>query len=141
DFIRSEGYFEANVKLEARPGLTAKGAVDLHVYVQLGPAYPVGSITFTGNRALPAEEMDQMFRHSDWMKVWMAPVPFTQRQLREDIDALTKRYRALGYIGARVTTDFTVQRSVDREAKSVHLNIRINERRRITVQFEGNSLS
>jgi outer membrane protein insertion porin family len=141
DFIRSEGYFEANVKLEARPGLTAKGAVDLHVTVELGPAYPVGTITFTGNRALTAEEMDPMFRHLDWMKLWMGPVPFTQRQLRVDIEALTKRYRALGFLGARVTTDFSVQRSVDREAKHVHLNIRINERHRIHVLFEGNSLS
>src|SRR4029078_13134684 len=108
DFIRSEGYFEANVKLEARPGLTAKGAVDLHVTVELGPAYPVGTITFTGNRALTGEEMDPMFRHLDWMKLWMGPVPCTQRQLRVDIEALTKRYRALGFLGARVRTDFSV---------------------------------
>jgi outer membrane protein assembly complex protein YaeT len=141
DFIRSEGYFEANVKLDARPALTTNGAVDLDVDVQLGPAYPVGTITFTGNHALTAEQMDEMFRHSDWQKLWMGPVPFTQRQLRDDLDKLTKRYRALGFIGARVTTDFSVQRSVDREAKNVHLNIRINERRRIHVMFEGNSVS
>jgi outer membrane protein insertion porin family len=141
EFIRSEGYFEANVKLEGRPALTAAGAVDLYVTVELGPAYPVGTITFTGQHALTDAEMDPMFRHLDWQKLWMAPVPFTQRQLRDDIDALTKRYRSLGYIGARVTHDFSVQRSVDREAKNVHLNIRINERRRVQIQFEGNSVS
>jgi outer membrane protein assembly complex protein YaeT len=141
DFIRSEGYFEANVKLEGRAAPTAAGAVDLYVTVDLGPSYPVGSITFTGNHALTAEEMDPMFRHADWQKLWMAPVPFTQRQLREDMDALTKRYRGLGYVGARVTNDFSVQRSVDREAKNVHLNIRINERRRVQILFEGNSVS
>ncbi len=37
-----------------------------------------------------------MFRHGDWITLWNTPVPFTQKQLREDIDTLVKRYRALG---------------------------------------------
>ena len=37
------------------------------------------------------------------LKLWLRPVPFTQKQLRVDIDALEKRYRELGYVGVRVT--------------------------------------
>src|SRR4029079_143268 len=103
------GYFEANVKLEGRPALTAAGAVDLYVTVELGPAYPVGTITFTARRALTDAQMDPMFRHLDWQKLWMAPVPFTQRQLRDDIDALTKRYGSLGDIGAGANHAFLAQ--------------------------------
>ncbi|MES1209477.1 MAG: POTRA domain-containing protein, partial [Pseudomonadota bacterium] len=138
DFLRSRGYFEANVALEARPGSDA-GSLDFHVRVRLGPAYPMGPITFTGNHALRTDEIDPMFRHADWLTLWNTPVPFTQKQLREDMDALTKRYRALGYAGVRVTTDFSVGKSVDRAAKNVRIGITINERKRIVVALEGNS--
>src|SRR5450432_6395 len=138
DFLRSRGYFDATVGLRAEPGRTAAGAVDLFVAVELGPAYPLGPITFTGNHALSSPEIDPMFRHADWTTAWTHPEPFTQKQLREDIDALVKRYRALGYLGVRVTSDFSVQKSVNRAAKDVRINIAINERKRIEVAFEGN---
>ena len=72
--------------------------------VRLGPAYPLGPVSFTGNHALGTDELDPMFRHGDWITLWNTPVPFTQKQLREDMDALTKRYRELGFrAGVRVT--------------------------------------
>ena len=138
DFLRSRGYFEANVGLEAKSG-TAPGSLDLFVSVRLGPAYPLGPITFTGNHAIGTDELDPMFRHGDWITLWNTPVPFTQKQLREDMDALTKRYRELGFAGIRVTTDFSVQKSIDRSAKNVRIGIAINERKRVTIAFEGNS--
>jgi hypothetical protein len=52
DFLRGRGYFEATVGIEAQPGPSAAGSVDLFVHVKLGPAYPLGPITFTGNHAL-----------------------------------------------------------------------------------------
>jgi outer membrane protein insertion porin family len=138
DFLRSRGYFEANVRLDAQPG-TVPGSLDLYVTVKLGPSYPLGPVTFTGNHALATDDIDQMFRHADWIRAWTTPVPFTQKQLREDIDALAKRYRALGYAGVRVTTDFSVQKSIDRAAKNVRIGIAINERKRLVVAFEGNA--
>lgn len=139
DFLRAEGYFEANVRLDAEPKHKLPGATDLNVTIERGPSYPLGPITFTGNRAIASEEIDPIFRHPDWKKLWLRPVAFTQKQLRLDIDAVEKKYRQLGYIGVRVTTDFSVQKSVDRNAKNVRLNIHINERKRITVVFEGNT--
>jgi outer membrane protein assembly complex protein YaeT len=138
DFLRSRGFFEATVGLEGQPG-RARGSVDLLVTVKLGPAYPLGPITLSGNHALSQEEIDPMFRHADWFTLWTSPEPFTQKQLREDIDALVKRYRALGYLGVRVTSDFSLQKSVDRANKNVHITVEINERKRIEVSFEGNA--
>jgi outer membrane protein insertion porin family len=138
DFLRSEGYFEASVRLDARSGEKNPRAVDLYVTIEKGPSYPLGPITFTGNRALPTEEIDKIFRHAAWYQLWLRPVPFTQKQLRLDIEALEKRYRELGYFGARVTTDFSMQKSLDRVAKNVRLAININERKKIGVAFEGN---
>jgi outer membrane protein assembly complex protein YaeT len=138
DFLRSRGYFEATVGLDAQPGPSAAGSVDLFVNVKLGPAYPLGPITFTGNHALPSEELDPIFRHADWLWAWTRPEPFTQKQLREDLDTLVKRYRALGYLGVRATSDFSVK-SVNGTTKDVRINISINERKRIEVAFEGNA--
>jgi outer membrane protein assembly complex protein YaeT len=139
DFLRNEGYFEASVQLDARPGDRNPRAVDFYVTIDKGPSYPLGPITFTGNRALKTEEIDPMFRHAAWYLAWLRPVPFTQRQLRIDIEALEKRYHELGYFGVRVTTDFSMQKSLDRGAKNVRLAINISERKKIVVAFEGNS--
>jgi len=139
DFLRNEGYFEAAVRLDARPGARNPRAIDLYVDIEKGPSYPLGPVTFTGNRALTTEQIDPTFRHAAWYYGWLRPVPFTQKQLRTDIEALEKRYRELGYFGVRVTTDFSMQKSLDRGAKNVRLAIQINERKKITVAFEGNS--
>ena len=128
DFLRNEGYFEATVRLDARPGAKNPRAVDLYVDIDKGPSYPLGPVTFTGNHALSTEAIDLMFRHAAWYFAWLRPVPFTQKQVRLDIEALEKRYRDLGYFGVRVTTDFSMQKSLDRVAKNVRLAIQINER-------------
>ena len=121
DFLRNEGYFEATVRLDARPGARNPRAVDLYVDIDKGPSYPLGPVTFTGNHALSTEAIDLMFRHAAWYFAWLRPVPFTQKQVRLDIEALEKRYRDLGYFGVRVTTDFSMQKSLDRVAKNVRL--------------------
>lgn len=139
DFLRTEGYFEANVRLDAVPADNVPGAVDLYVRINRGPGFPLGPLEIKGNKAIPSDEIDKIFRHRDWTYAWFVPVPFTQKRLRDDIDALVKRYRELGYIGTRVTHDFNLQRSVDRQAKNVRLTLTINERKLIDVAFEGNS--
>jgi outer membrane protein insertion porin family len=139
DFLRAEGYFEANVRLDANPNPKVPGADDLNVTIERGPAYPMGPITFSGNRAIPSDQLDPLFRHPAWYYLWLRPVAFTQKQLRLDIEALEKKYRQLGYVGVRATTDFSVQKSVDRNNKNVRLNIHINERKRVNVVFEGNT--
>jgi outer membrane protein insertion porin family len=137
DYLRGEGFFEATARLEATPASGTPGAVDLHVALALGPEYPLGPVTVTGNRAISTEDIVKALRHSDWEKLWMGPVRFSQKRLREDVDGLVKRYRKLGYIGARITTDFDAKKSLDRSAKQVRVTLTINERKRITIAFEG----
>jgi outer membrane protein insertion porin family len=115
------------------------GAVDLYVRINRGPGYPLGPLEIKGNKAISTEEIDKIFRHRDWVYAWFVPVPFTQKRLRDDIDAVVQKYRELGYVGARVTHDFNLQRSVDRQAKDVRLTLTINERKLVDVEFEGNS--
>jgi outer membrane protein insertion porin family len=139
DFLRGEGFFEANVRIDAKPSPSVRGAVDLYVRIQRGEGYPLGPLTIKGNTALASEDIDPLFRHRAAETLWFSPAPFTQRQLREDIDKLAKKYRALGYIGVRISHDFNLQQSVDRVTKNVRLTITINERKRVQVEFEGNA--
>jgi outer membrane protein insertion porin family len=139
DYLRGEGFFEANVRIDTVAAPSVRGAVDFYVRIKRGPGYPLGPLTITGNHALSTEEIDLGFRHRDWNYLWIEWVPFTQKRLREDIDALVKKYRAAGYVGARVSHDFNLQSSVDRDAKNVHLGLTINERKRIEIAFEGNA--
>ena len=107
--------------------------------VDLGPAYPLGPIVVHRQSGAVHRGHRPDVPPPGLAQALVQPVPFTQKQLREDLEALAKRYRALGYLGVRVTSDFSVQRSVDRAAKNVRLGVHISERKRIVVAFEGNS--
>ncbi|MES1172482.1 MAG: POTRA domain-containing protein, partial [Bacteroidota bacterium] len=137
-FLRSEGYFDANVRIDLEPHGVAPAAVDLTVRISRGPDYPVGPVTVTGNKALPAPEIERRFHHSDWRKAWTGPVPFTVRRLRDDIATVTERYRDVGYPGARVSSTFDPERSLDRKNKNVGLVVQVNERKRVSLAFTGN---
>jgi outer membrane protein insertion porin family len=138
EFLRGEGFFESNVRIDLQTHPELDGATDVTITIERGPAYPLGPITVTGNSAIPTEDIDRIFRHSDPRWLWTRPAPFTSRNLRDDIASLVKRYRTLGYAGARVTHDFNLHRSVDRKAKTVRLGLTVSERKRIAVGFEGN---
>lgn len=138
EYLRGEGYFDSNVHIDLHTKPELEGATDVTITVDRGPPYPLGPMTISGNSAIPTEEIDRMFRHPDPWWLWTRPAPFTARTLRDDIAALVKRYRALGYAGARVSSDFSLIRSIDRKAKNVRLALTINERKKIAITFEGN---
>jgi outer membrane protein assembly complex protein YaeT len=58
--------------------------------------------------------------------------------MRADIGKVTERYREIGYPGARVSSSFDPEHSVDRKNKNVAIAIKVNERKRISLAFEGN---
>jgi outer membrane protein insertion porin family len=138
DFLRSEGYYDANAAIEVEVGRGLPAPVDLTVHIYKGKGFPLGTLNVTGNHELPTDQVDQHFRHADGWKLWTVPAPFTRAQLRTDVDALVKDYRDRGFYGARVTQDFDLMRSVDHDAKKVSLSLVIRERKHVTVVFEGN---
>ncbi|MEP6652449.1 MAG: POTRA domain-containing protein [Myxococcales bacterium] len=142
-FFRSEGYYDVNVRIDLTSHGTVPAAVDLTVHINRGPGYPIGPISITGNKAIPSSEIEPVFRHRhlDWGRFWVAPiapVPFTVRRMRDDLAKVADRYHATGYVGARASSSFDPDRSLDRKNKTVALAVQINERKRISVTFEGN---
>ena len=138
EYLRGEGYFDADARITLRAVADHPGATDVTINVSRGSSYPLGPLKVNGNTVFPAEDLDKMFRHRDWQAAWLLPAPFTAKQLRIDLDALTKKYRSAGYVGARVTSDFSVPDSIDRRAKNVRLVINVNERKHVVIVFEGN---
>jgi outer membrane protein insertion porin family len=138
EYVRSQGYWEAEVGIESRQTTADPSGVSLLVRVQLGPAYPLGPLTVTGATALPTDSIADGFHHGIWYSAWQFPQPFRRSVLREDMANLVDRYRRIGFPGVRVHDDFNPATSVDRQAKNVRLAIDIRERRHITTAFEGN---
>ena len=138
EYLRGEGYFDADAHISLDPVSDVEGATDVTIDVTRGSGYPLGPLTITGNSVIPSDEIAAVFRHRDWQAAWFLPAPFTAKQLRADLDTLTKKYRDRGYVGARMVSDFAVPGSIDRQAKNVHLTVTVNERKHIVVVFEGN---
>jgi len=138
-FLRDErGYFEANVRIDLVSHGANPAAVDLHVRITRGPGYPMGPIAITGNTAITSDSIDDAFRHRDYLKFWTDYVPFTVRRMRDDIAKVVERYRNQGYVGARITSSYDPDHSVDTKNKNVAIALHVNERKKITVSFEGN---
>ena len=138
DFLRSQGYWEAEVNIELHDDGKLPAGVTLLVRVHIGPAYPLGPLTVTGATALPTEDIADGFRHGKWYSLWILPQPFRRSVLRQDIASLVARYRRIGFPGVRIQDNFDPTTSLDREAKNVRLAVDIRERKHVEVAFEGN---
>ena len=138
DFLRSSGYWEAEVRIELHDGGKVPAEINLLVRVNLGPAYPLGPLKVTGATALAPETIADGFRHGKWYTAWQLPQPFRRAALRQDLTNLVLHYRRVGFPGVRVQDDFDPDTSLDRQAKNVRLGIDIKERKHVAVAFEGN---
>lgn len=135
DFLRSQGYLDARVAIELHATKqTIPAPINLIVRIGRGDGYPIGPITVSGNSAIPSREIEEKLRHRDVFTLGLMPLPFRQSLLRDDLAALTQRYRDLGYAGARLT--YTSE--PDRRQKHVRLRVDVNERKHIEVDFQGN---
>ena len=138
-FLRSEGYFDATVRIDLVPHGVAPAAVDLKIQITRGSDYPIGPITVTGNKLIASADIERTFRHPDAAKLFTGPKPFTIRRMRDDVATVTERYRDLDYPGARISSSFDPEHSLDRKNKNVAISLQVAEHRRITVTFEGNN--
>ncbi|MBK9032807.1 MAG: BamA/TamA family outer membrane protein [Myxococcales bacterium] len=145
-YLRDEGYFEAAVTIS----VTRTGAYGATVAVTaaLGPSYRAGTITVEntsqagGALAIPVREVQAVFDHRQ-VCLRLAfpptcPTRFTRSQLQADLEEITRRFQRRGFPAVRVASDFDPVGSIDRKTKTVSLTLKIDERRKLDVVFEGN---
>jgi len=142
EFLQDEGFFEARVVI--RPERRGTYGEVLHVDAALGSSYHVGRITIKPDEplALSRAEIKGVFDHCGryFGKCWR-PQRFTRSQHQADLQRLTEMYHRRGYPAARVRSDYDTRTSFDRGSKRVDFTVRIDERRRLAVEFEGNDPS
>ena len=138
DFLASQGYFHGGVAFIVEES-QKHGPVNIHIRLALGRRSRLGSIHVEGNTVLAEPDIERIFRHRPWYTLRLELEPFTTTRLKEDLAKLTKQYNALGYPAARVRSDFTPEKSIDRATGRVNLTITVREGRRLEVVFEGNN--
>jgi outer membrane protein insertion porin family len=136
-FLRDQGYLEAQVAVRVEARAPPPAPANLLIDISHGPGYPIGAVQVEGNKAVPAQEIADGFRHLDSRFLWTRPLPFRLSLLREDRNKLTERYRDLGYAGARVSVDFDPA-AIDFQLRNVRLRVDVLERKRVEIRFEGN---
>ncbi|MEZ4404656.1 MAG: POTRA domain-containing protein [Kofleriaceae bacterium] len=147
-YLRDEGYFEATVTVAWTP--VGSYGVRASLVAKLGPAYRLGDVVIEnttqagGVLAVDADEIRAALRHRQ-LCVRLAVPPtcprrFTRAQLQADLEDITRRFQRRGYPAVRIASDFDPLTSFDRTTKTVELTLRIDERRRLDVVFEGNDL-
>jgi outer membrane protein insertion porin family len=142
DYLHDEGFFEATVDLSIEPDTV--GAARVRVQLTLGPEYQLGKIRIDrgGVLTLSEREISNQFKHQGncliWKKVCVGPLArFTRAQHQNDLKQLIELYQRRGFPAVRVQSDFDPKSSFDRRTKAVNITLRIDERRRIDVVFEG----
>ncbi|MCG8424876.1 MAG: BamA/TamA family outer membrane protein [Proteobacteria bacterium] len=138
DYLRGEGYFDADVRITARPD--SRRAVRLDVLIAKGTRYQIGRIDVVGNDNVPTGEIVERFRHGQLcVGSFCLLERFSRQNLNRDIQEVIELYHKRGYPAVRVRTDFHPGTSYDRRTKTVNFTVIINERRKISVVFEGNN--
>jgi outer membrane protein assembly factor BamA len=142
EFLHDEGFFEARVTIKVTP--TGVYGADVAVLADLGPAYKVGHIRIDHERGATAighGEIRDTFTHCYVRLGGWCPSRrrFSRSRHQGDIEGLTAKYRRRGYPAARIRSDYDPATSFDRQSKTVDFTLRIDERRQIAVEFQGNS--
>jgi outer membrane protein insertion porin family len=148
DYLRSQGYLDARVHIQVGEPRPDPPQVNLLVRITYGtqqnPCYffcgfAIGKnmVTVRGNTVIPTDDIIKRVEHGDWLLLWQAGAPFQQSVIREDLQALTQRYRDQGYAGARLSYTMTP----DYQNRKVRVQIDVSERKRIDVDFQGNRVS
>ena len=146
-YLEREGYFDGQVEFFVKPRSHPE-EVDLEVVIYKGQGYtldadkPLVWFDTTSDRyVLQPPDIRKFFHHdSFWDRLtclWVCR-DFSAEKLRDDKQRLTTRYHDKGFPGARVSDDFSTERSLDRANKKVVFTISISTRKKVEVQFRGN---
>jgi outer membrane protein assembly complex protein YaeT len=135
EFLSREGFFEAVVRLI--PKKTAPHEVALTVALDKGPSYRLGEVRVRGNTAVRDEVILEKISRR-WL-LGILPARFSYDRLEQNLEEIRVMYqKEYGYPAVRVTSSYDPAASPDRRTKTVRLEIRIEEGKRLDVAFVGN---
>jgi outer membrane protein insertion porin family len=140
-YLSREGYFDGSMKIKITPTRVAEQVL-MEIELNKGRRYKVGAVSIRRGgrgqavaeqqRAIGDPEIAKFFKHHI---LWYERT-FNTAQIREDVEALLKRFHELGYPGARVKEHFRVDPKAT-DDRAVLITLEIQQRKRIVVSFEG----
>jgi outer membrane protein insertion porin family len=133
DYLARRGYFDAKVDINAEAD--GPHEVRLKVEIQRGPAYRVGIIGVSGASALNPSDVQDVFAQKFCPFCWRER--FSYDQLEKDREVLIEKLQKLGYPGVRVRLSYDPATSPDRASETVRFGVDVEERKQLTVRFEG----
>lgn len=142
EYLQDEGFFEAQVTVDLERS-EINGA-RIRVKAVLGDGFHVGEITIENEDqlAISPSEIRALFRHHrfniDVLGIHWVKKRFSRTQLQADVAALTALYQRRGYPAVRVQTIYDPRDAWDPDTHTVDFRVRIDERRRLDVAYEGN---
>jgi outer membrane protein insertion porin family len=124
-YMRSRGFRDAEVD-SIRPIETPEGnGVALHVFVREGPRYRFGTLTWSGNTAVPTQALDYVTTCREGM-------PYNESQVQKTLQSAYELYQETGYLflsidpkfsdrDTIVDIDFTVQEGARSRVEDVRI--------------------
>ena len=100
DYLQSQGYFDADVKVESRQDDTLKERV-ITYDVTRGSRYRLAGVAFDGNKYFPAQLLARRLNLQP--ASFASSGRFSQQLLRDDIDSIRDVYLSNGFQVAQVT--------------------------------------
>lgn len=151
-YFKDKGYSDADVKLYQKPDLSSKNAVSLEVVVDKQSKMKVSDIFFVGNKHLSDNQLraamkktNELFNFSrgrflsSWLEIFSSK-KFVEKDYKEDLNNVLKRYHEAGYRDAEIVSD-TLQRN-PKNPKRLQIKIEINEGEKYhigQIRFVGNT--
>ena len=130
---REEGYIAPRVTIDWAPDDDA-GHMRVDVTIDKGSAYEAAQLEISGNNAYSATELQTQLAHNLWRKNWLGSGRFSEKRLKEGIDALVRFYRLQGYADVRIAS----QVARDPKNRGVDVRLTIDEGPHYSIQFSGN---
>lgn len=144
-FLARRGYFDGRVEITiGAPDRQAR--VDVLLRLRKGRTYRVGTVEVLPaglasgvdlrrwKPALPRNEITRLFRGQ--VLLWRRA--FNTERLQRNVQELTLRYQRRGYTGVRIQASYAIDRRQP-PSRAITVTLRIQERKRITVEYRGNA--
>lgn len=151
-YFKDKGYSDVDVQLIQQPDLSNKNAVSLQVVVDKQSKIKVSDIYFVGNKHLTDSQLraamkktNELFNFSrgrffsSWKEIFSSK-KFVEKEYKEDLNNILKRYHEAGYRDAEIVSD-TIRRN-PQNPKRLQIKIALNEGEKYhigSIRFVGNT--
>ncbi len=115
---------------------------DLHIFIDEGAKFKVGTITVNGNKKVDADDLVGAMKETEdvpWWKFWKSG-KFDETKYKEDKILLLDYYKSKGFVDAQILSD-SIEYNPETEKVNIVINVFEGNQYYIrNINFEGNTV-